>query len=84
MSVILVKYRGHLAALAGKAEETLEALDVEGVLKTIRKNHGREAEKAARAMLITLNGESILLKKVFKTNLKDGDVLSFFPVCAGG
>jgi molybdopterin converting factor small subunit len=79
-----VKYRGHLAALTGVSEEAFEAGNVEGILKSIRQRHGREAEKAARAMLIALNGESILLLKGFKTVLKDGDVINFFPLCAGG
>ena len=84
MCKVRVKYRGHLAALTGIAEETLEAADVGGVLRSIREHHGREAEKAARSMLIALNGESILLLRRYKTALNEGDVLSFFPLCAGG
>ena len=84
MSGIRVKYRGHLATLTGVAEETLEVRDVGDALHYIRKRHGREAEKAARAMLIALNGESILLLRRYKTVLNEGDVLSFFPLCAGG
>ena len=84
MNKILAKYRGHLTALTGIAEETMEVRDVEDVLRSLRRNHGQEAEKTARAMLIVLNGESISLLKSFKTVLKDGDVVSFFPVCAGG
>ena len=84
MSRITAKYRGHLAALAGVAEEKLEAPDVKGLLQIIEKGHGKEAGKAAKTMLITLNGESILLLKQFKTLLKDVDVMSFFPLCAGG
>ena len=90
MNTIRVKYRARLAALAGVAEETLEsgpqgpAANVEDVLRFIRERHGREAEKEARTMLIALNGESILLLKRYKTALKEGDVVSFFPLCAGG
>ena len=84
MNMVTVKYRGHLPALTGVTEETMEAHDVEGALRSIRKLHGREAEKAARAMLITVNGESILLLKSYKTALKEGDMLGFFPLCAGG
>jgi molybdopterin converting factor small subunit len=57
---------------------------VEGLLRLIRKQYGREAEKAARAMLIALNGESILLLKRYRTALKTGDKVCFFPLCAGG
>ena len=84
MNKVIVKYRGPLAGLIGIAEETLEAGDVEGALRSLRERHGRKAEKAARTMLIALNGESILLLKGYKTALKEGDVLSFFPLCAGG
>ena len=84
MSTILVKYRGHLATLTGITEETTSAEDVKGLLKSIRKRYSPEAEKAARSMLIALNGESILLLKRFKTVLKNGDKVCFFPLCAGG
>jgi len=84
MAKITVKYRGHLSALAGTPEDTFESADVESALRAIRLRRGREAEKNARAMLITLNGKSILLLKRYKTALKDGDVVSFFPICAGG
>ena len=84
MSKVKVKYRGHLTKLTGTAEETLEAKDVESLLKTLRLCHGREAEKAGRCMIIALNGENILHLKQYKTALKDGDVISFFPLCAGG
>ena len=82
--MIKVKYRGHLAALTGTVEETLEAANVEAALRCIRERHGREAEKTARTMLIALNGENILFIKSYKTLLSNGDVLSFFPLCAGG
>jgi len=84
MSKVRVKYRGHLAVLTGVAEETLEAAHVEGVLRSIRERHGRGAEKAARTMLITLNGENILLLRLYKTALTEGDEVSFFPLCVGG
>ena len=84
MSKVTVKYRGHLSVLTGAAEEVYEAADVEAVLRALRRRYGREAEKSARAMLIALNGESILLLKRYKTALKEGDVVNFFPLCAGG
>jgi len=84
MSEVNVKYRSVLAKLTGMAEEKMEARDVDGVLKEIKTRHGREAEKIARAMLITLNEESILLQKRFKTVLSAGDTISFFPLGAGG
>ena len=84
MSKVRVKYRGYLAALTGSAEETLDAQDVESLLLSIRERHGRPAEKTARAMIIALNGESILLLRRYKTVLEEGDTLSFYPLCGGG
>ena len=84
MSKVCLKYRGHLAALTGLSEENVEVRDVEDALRCIRERHGRGAEKAARTMLIAVNGESILLLKRYKTVLENEDALSFFPLCAGG
>jgi len=81
---VQVKYRGQLAAIAGTQIETYEAQNVEALLKSIGKRHGHKTEKAARSMLITLNGESILLLKLYKTILSEGDTISFFPICGGG
>ena len=84
MNDVHVKYRSGLVKLTGTPEETIDAGNVEDVLKEIGKRHSREAEKAARAMLIALNGENILLLKRYKTALSAGDTVSFFPLCAGG
>jgi len=84
MNKVLVKYRGNLEALTGIREETLEASDIKGLLISLRKSHGIEAEKTARTMLIALNGESIQFLKQYKTALREGDTVSFFPLCAGG
>jgi len=84
MAKVTVKYRGHLSVLTGKPEDVYEEDTVESVLRALGKRHGKEAEKSARTMLIALNGESILLLKRYKTVLKEGDMLSFFPICAGG
>ena len=79
-----VKYRGNLASLTGAAEEIFNARNVEDLLKSLGKRHSREAEKAARTMLITVNGENILLLRRYKTVLSEGDTISFYPICAGG
>jgi len=84
MNRVCLKYRGPLAALTGLCEENAQVRDVEGALRFIRERHGRKAEKTARAMLIALNGESILLLKLYKTAVSEGDVVSFFPLSAGG
>ena len=82
--MITIKYRAHLAALTKKEGETTDALNVKEVLRHIRTHYGTEAEKLAKTMLIVINGQSILLLKHFKTILKDGDEVSFLPICGGG
>jgi len=82
--MITIKYYATLAAMAGKKTEELEASNVRDVLRHIKTVYGSAAYKEARRMLITVNNESILLKKVFATSLKDGDELAFFPILAGG
>jgi len=81
---ISVKYRAHLAALVNKDSESITALNVKDVLKHIKKQYGSDAEKSAKTMLIVVNGQSILMLKHFKTVLRDGDEVGFFPICGGG
>ena len=84
MSRVVVKYRGHLVSLTGVKEESFDAADIKGLLNSLKSRYSREAEKAARSMLITVNGESIHLLRHYKTTLQGGDVIGFFPICAGG
>jgi MoaD family protein len=81
---ITVKYRAHLATLTNVAEEQIEASTARDVLRHIKTQYGTETEKRAKAMLIVINGESILMLSHFKTALHDGDVVSFLPICCGG
>jgi molybdopterin converting factor small subunit len=81
---VTVKYRAHLTALTCIAEEQIEAATVKDVMRHIKVRHGTETEKRAKTMLITVNRESILLLSHFKTVLKDGDEVSFLPICCGG
>jgi molybdopterin converting factor small subunit len=84
MSMVKVKYRGELQSVTGLKEETVEAPCVKDVLDCIKTRHGGAALKAAKSMLIVINGESILLRQRYRTLLKDGDELSFLPICGGG
>jgi len=81
---VTVKYRSHLAALTKTAAESLEAATVKDVLRHIRTQFGAEAEKLAKTMLIAVNGQSVLHLAHFKTALRDGDEVSFLPICGGG
>ena len=80
-----VKYRSqHLAELAGAAREEMEAATVKDVLRNIKARCGAEAEKSAKSMLIAVNGESILHLRHYQTALREGDEVSFLPICGGG
>jgi len=81
---ITVKYRAHLAALAKTEKDSIGAANVKDVLRHIKTHFGGEAEKLAKTMLIVVNGQSILKLERFKTVLKDGDEVSFLPICGGG
>ena len=84
MMNVAVKYRGDLAELTKTPAETLSANTVSDILKHIKKCYGSDAYKASRRMVIAVNGKSILLLKNEKTVLKDGDTVSFLPICGGG
>ena len=81
---VTVKYRSHLAELTKAAAETFEAATVKDVLRHIRTQFGAKVEKEAKTMLIAVNGQSVLHLAHFKTALKDGDEVSFLPICGGG
>jgi len=81
---VLVKYRARLSALTGIDSEFITAANVKDVMRHIKKQFGTDAVKQAKVMLIVVNGQSILLLKHFKTALKDGDEVSFLPICGGG
>jgi molybdopterin synthase sulfur carrier subunit len=82
--MILAAYRGSLSGLTGRKEETIPARTIRDVLDHIASAYGTAAAKSAKAMLITVNGKSCLKMKVFKTQLNDGDTVSFLPISAGG
>jgi molybdopterin converting factor small subunit len=81
---ITVRYRSQLSVYTGRETEQLEAATVRAVLVHIQKEFGAEAMKRAKAMLIVVNGTSIIRLKNFKTTLAAGDEVSFLPICCGG
>ena len=81
---VTVKYRSHLAELTKTAVESFEAATVKDVLRHIKTQFGADTEKQAKTMLIVVNGQSVLHLAHFKTALKDGDEVSFLPICGGG
>lgn len=82
--MITVKYRGELISQTKKQQEELQAANVRGVLRHVKDAYGAEAYKEAKRMLITVNDESILLRKGLRTALQDGDIVSFYPIAGGG
>jgi len=81
---VTIKYRAQLAVFTKIDSESIEANNIKDVLHHIKKQFGINAVKLAKTMLIVVNGQSILLLKLFKTALKDGDEVSFLPICGGG
>jgi molybdopterin synthase sulfur carrier subunit len=84
MAQVTVTYRGKLAEETGKRSEEIEAQTVRQVLRQVKTNYGKEAHRIAKMELIAVNGVGILQKRVFATTLSDGDVVSFYPLAAGG
>lgn len=82
--MITVKYFGALRALTGTAQESVEAENVKAVLSKIKAAHGKEAAAKAKRCLILLNSDNINLHNGLRTSLKNGDTITFVPVCAGG
>jgi len=81
---ITVKYRADLSNLIKIKSESIDAVKITDVLRHIKTRYGSDARKLAKSMLIVVNGQSILILKHFKTILKDGDEVSFLPICGGG
>lgn len=81
---IEVTYRGALPELMGVSSELVEAGTVAEVMAHIRKRYSKEAYREAKRMLIVINGDSIQLRRGYKTALVEGDRLSFLPICGGG
>lgn len=82
--MIKVVYRGELVPLTGKQEESIDAKKVRDVMAYLKKSYPPAVYKAAKKMLIVVNQKSITLEKNFQTELKEGDVLGFLPICGGG
>ncbi len=80
----LIKYHGDMLTLTGKECEEINAESVNDVIAAIKKSYGSKTAKAAKRMLIVVDGTGILLLDGYKTKLNDKNTLSFLPVCGGG
>ena len=82
--MVEVEYRAEMFAICKVKREEMDVKTVAEAIKFIEKKYGKEAKKEAKKMLIVVDGTSINLQKHFKTELKDGQTLSFLPICGGG
>ncbi len=79
-----IRYYAPIRAIVKKESEETELASVKDVLSYIKTTYGKEAYVAAKSALIVVNDVSIGLFQGMKTELKDGDVVGFLPVCGGG
>ena len=79
-----IRYYAPIRAIVKKKSEETELASVKDVLSYIKTAYGKEAYNAAKSALIVVNDVSIGLFQGVKTELKDGDVIGFLPVCGGG
>ncbi|WKY48568.1 MoaD/ThiS family protein [Eubacteriaceae bacterium ES3] len=82
--MVLVEYKGELAKLTGKSEESLSATSLEGLLLMIKKNYSKEVYQTAKRCHITINGKISHQKLIGRLLLNENDRVVFFPVCSGG
>ena len=79
-----IRYYAPIRAIVKKESEDTELASVKDVLSFIKTAYGKDAYNAAKGALIVVNDVSIGLFQGMKTELKDGDVVGFLPVCGGG
>ncbi|MCL2276823.1 MAG: MoaD/ThiS family protein [Treponema sp.] len=81
---VTIKYRADLLNKIKKENESISASTIKDALTHINKQYGKDAYKLAKKLLIVVNGQSIHMLRHFKTVLKEGDEVSFLPICGGG
>jgi len=79
-----IRYYAPIRAIVKKENEETELASIKDVLNYVKTAYGKEAYHAAKSALIVVNDVSIGLSQGVKTELKDGDVVGFLPVCGGG
>lgn len=82
--MINIEYRGNLYGICKIRKEEVDVKNVSEALSYIGKKYGKAAKKEAKKMLIVVDGTSINLINHYNTEIKEGQTLSFLPVCGGG
>lgn len=76
--MVKIKYFGKLRTLCGKNEDRIAANSLTELLRAIQKLYGKEAKKAAKASIITVDGDKVL--SIRKTALSEDSKVSFYPI----
>ena len=75
-------YYGDMRTLTSKTEDSIEAKNLPELLKSIEKQYGKAAKKAAKSSLIVVDSEKVLA--IRKVKLQPSSEVGFFPMCCGG
>jgi molybdopterin synthase sulfur carrier subunit len=94
MAIVTLRTFGHIGTTIGATELKVDVAGdtVKDLLDTLVKNIGDKLRKIlypkgdqlSELLYILVNGRNIRHIKGVETELKDGDVVSLFPVTAGG
>ena len=79
-----IRYYAPIRAIVKKESEEADLTSIKDVLNYVKSAYGKDAYSAAKSAFIVVNDVSIGLFQGVKTELKDGDVVGFLPVCGGG
>lgn len=95
MVEVTVKFYGQLQEVVNEKirQVTLQHCDVEDLINTLIKDHGEklkeklidaETNQITDRLVMFVNGMNIKGLKGAKTELKEGDLIAFFPPGGGG
>lgn len=81
--MIRIQYFGSIRAFTNCKEEAATASSLGEVMDFIKAKYGKEALRAMKASMVTLNGVRVeSLKRGLP--LPEGSVVGLYPLCGGG